>query len=172
MARLWTKGLLTASVWAYKAARHGVSLSVPQSVLDRLTRRLDGASVENLRLSPKETSHLSVFGRKRVGVWIEFSALFRLEPPGPSDPPRSLILVAEKIQPFPVRSPMLGAIAGLEGVDRDGDRLRLNLDRFMDAHHWGKRVPAAIRQRIRIADVLVNNGRIRLQLRASHQARA
>lgn len=171
MARLWAKGLVTVSYWAYRTARHGVNLPVPQSVLDRLTQGLTDETIDTLRLRPQSASHLSVTGRKRLGMWIEFSALFRLEPPGLGDPPRSLILVPEKIQPFPVRSPMLAAIANLEGVERNGDRLRINLDRFMDEHQWGRRLPAAVRNRVRIAGVYADAQRIRLNLRISYQSK-
>lgn len=49
-------------------------------------------------------------------------------------------------------------------------RLCLNLDRFMDEHQWGRRVPAVLRNRVRIADVRADERSIRLQLRVSHRA--
>lgn len=170
MARLWAKGLMTVSWWAYRAARDGITLPVPGSVLERLCRRLAGDTLDELRLKPAPHAHLSLSGRRKAGVWIDFNARFRIEPPGPGDPPRSLVLVPEKIQPFPVRAPMLRALAALDGVDRRGERLCLNLDRFMDEHQWGRRVPAALRNRVRIADVRADERGIRLQLRVSHRA--
>ena len=172
MARLWTKGLLTVSRWAYRAARDGVTVPVPAAVLDRLGRRLDDATLDDLQLRPAAAAHLNVTGRKKAGVWLEFSARFRLEPPGPDDPPRSLVLVPETIQPFPVKAPMLAALAVLDGVDRQGERLRLNLDHLMETHQWGRKVPDALRNRLRIADVRSDDRGIRLQLRASTQARS
>ena len=172
MARLWTKGLMTVARWSWKAARNGITLPVPGAVLERLARRLDDASLDALRMQPTSPSHLKVSGRKKkAGVWIDFSVHFRLEPPAPDDPPRSLVLVPEKVQPFPVKAPMLAALAALDGVNRRGERLTLNLDRFMDEHQWGRRVPGAVRNRVRIADVQVDARGIRLQLRVSTQAR-
>lgn len=172
MARLWTKGLVVAARWSWKAARDGITLPVPGAVLERLARRLNNDSLEDLSVQPAAASRLCVTGRKKkAGVWIEFSARFRLEPPGSEDPPRSLVLVPEQIQPFPVKTPMLAALAALDGVDRQGARLRLNLDRFMEGHQWGRRVPAALRNRLRIADVRADERGIRLQLRVSSQAK-
>ncbi|RRQ22040.1 hypothetical protein [Thiohalobacter thiocyanaticus] len=161
---------MTVSWWAYRAAREGVNLPVPGAVLERLCRRLAGDSLEDLRIRPASPTHLSITGRRKAGIWIEFNARFRLEAPGPDDPPRGLVLVPEKIQPFPVKSPMLAALAALDGVDRQGERLRLNLDHFMEGHQWGRRIPAALRNRVRIADVRADERSIRLQLRVSHRA--
>lgn len=168
--RLWARGLMTVSWWAYRATRDGVNLPVPGAVLERLCRRLAGDSLEDLRIRPAGPAHLSITGRRKVGLWIDFNARFRLEAPGSDDPPRSLVLVPEKIQPFPVKSPMLTALAALDGVDRRGERLCLQLDHFMDEHQWGRRIPAALRKRVRIAAVHADERSIRLQLRVSHRA--
>lgn len=167
MARLLTKGLMAASIWAYKAARHGMTLPVPQAVFDRLARQQDDDTIDKLQIHPKAPSHLCVSGRKKAGVWIEFSALFRLEPPGTDDPARSLVLVPEKIRPFPAKSSMLGAIARLDGFERHGDRLLFDLDRFLRGHEWGSRIPAGVRERVRVSDVTADDRRLRLQLQVA-----
>lgn len=171
MARLWAKGLMTVAWWSYRAAREGITLPVPGAVLERLCRRLAGDSLDDLRIRPGAPTHLSITGRRKAGIWIDFNARFRLEAPGPDDPPRGLVLVPEKIQPFPVKSPMLAALAALDGVDRQGERLRLNLDHFMEEHQWGRRIPAAVRDRVRIDAVQADERSIRLLLRVSAQAR-
>ncbi|HKJ76758.1 MAG TPA: hypothetical protein VKA64_06100 [Gammaproteobacteria bacterium] len=172
MARLWQKGLMVASKWAYKVAREGITIPIPQAVIDRLSAGLAQGAVQDLRIRPQADSHLVVTGRKKVGVWLEFSAVFRIEPPASDESPRSLVLVPERIQPLPARSPMLGAMAALNGVERDGDRLRLNLDRLMADHEWGRRVPAAVRERVRITGVSADAERIRIRLRFSRHAAA
>jgi hypothetical protein len=161
---------MAASMWAYKAARQGVTLPVPQAVFDRLARQRHDDTIDNLQIRPKAPSHLCVSGRKKAGVWIEFSALFRLEPPGPDDPARSLVLVPEKIRPFPAKSSMLGAIAGLDGFERSGDRLRFDLDRFLGGHEWGSRIPAGVRERVRVAEVTADDRKLRLQFRIASRA--
>lgn len=173
MARLWTKGLMIAVRWSWKAARDGITLPVPGAVLERLARRLNDDTLADLSLKPAAGSRLDVSGRKRkAGIWIDFAARFRLEPPGADDPPRSLVLVPEKFQPFPVKAPMLAALAALDGVEWRGERLCLNLDLFMETHQWGRRVPAAVRNRVRICDVQADARGIRLQLRASTRVRS
>lgn len=158
---------MAASMWAYKAARHGVTLPVPRAVFERLARQQRDETIDNLQIHPKSPSHLYVTGRKRAGVWVEFSAVFRLEPPGVDDPARSLVLVPEEIRPFPARSSMLGAIARLDGFERHGDRLRFDLDRYLGEHEWGSRIPAGVRERVRVSDVTADDRNLRLQLQVA-----
>lgn len=170
MARLLTKGLMAASMLAYKAAREGLTLPVPQSVFDRMARKRQDDTLDSLRIRPEGPSHLRVTGRKKAGVWVEFTALFRLEPPGAGDPARSLVLVPEQIKPFPAKSSMLGAIADLDGFERRGDRLRFDLDRFLGENEWGRRLPAGVRERVRVAGVTADDRNVRLQLRIGSRA--
>ncbi len=169
--RLWQQGLLMASRWAWRVAREGVVLPVPRSVLERLATKLDDATIEDLTIEPRPEGRLRVAGRKKVGVWLDFEIVFELAAPGPGDPPRSLILIPESVSPFPARGPMLSAMEALNGVERRGDRIRLNLDTLMTGHEWGRKVPAAVRERVRVADVGTAEGRIRLTLRLSGSAR-
>lgn len=155
---------MVAGKWALRVARDGVAVPVPQRVLDRLAADLGDDSVRKLQVRAEGDRHLVLSGRKRVGVWLDFRATFRLEPPSGDDPPRAIVLVPEKVQPLPARSLTLAAMAALPAIERDGDRLALDLDRLMEAHEWGRRVPGAVRDRVRVAGVRVEDGRIRLRL--------
>ncbi|MFO8154573.1 MAG: hypothetical protein ACQERR_08585 [Pseudomonadota bacterium] len=169
--RLWQQGLFMASRWAWRVAKEGVVLPVPRSVLERLAAKLDDPTVENLVIEPRPQGRLRVAGRKKVGVWLDFEIVFELAAPGSGDPPRALILVPESVSPFPARGPMLAAMEALTGVERQGDRILLNLDTLMTGHEWGRKVPAMVRERVRVADVTTEEGRIRMKLRLSSSAR-
>lgn len=170
MVRLWQQGLFMASRWAWRVAREGLTIPVPNSFLERLANRLDDATIEDLVIEPQPEGRLQVRGRKKVGVWLDFSVTFELAAPGAGDPPRSLILIPEAVTPFPARGPMLAAMEALAGIERHGDRLCINLDTLMTGHEWGRKLPAALRERVRVADITTEQGRLKLQLRLSASA--
>lgn len=165
MVRLWQKGLWVASKWAYKVAREGLTVPIPQAVFERLVRRLARDAAQELKVRPRAPAHLVITGRKKVGIWLDVTAVFRLEPPAPDGPPRSLRLIPECVRPLPARSPVLSAMAAVPGVEREEGQLRIDLDRLMADDEWGRRLPAAVRQRLRVAEVAADSRRIQLRLR-------
>jgi hypothetical protein len=165
--RLWQQGLLYASRWAVKAAREGVTVPIPRRILARLVERMEEPSLADLRLEVGDGGYLEVSGRKKAGIWVDFRARFRVAAPTDRDPPRALILHPEEVQPFLAKGPMLAALGQLDGARRDGDRVRIDLDHLLQNHEWGKKVPAALRERLRISGVGAAEGQLRLQLRVS-----
>ncbi|MFP4607933.1 MAG: hypothetical protein ACLFP7_09905 [Thiohalospira sp.] len=165
--RLWQQGLLHASRWAVKAARKGVTVPVPRRVLARLAERAEDPSLANLRLDVRDGGILEVSGRKKAGIWVDFRARFRVEAPAAGDPPRAIILRPEEVQPFLARGPMLAALGQQAGARRDGDRVCIDLDEVLQGHEWGKKVPAALRERLRISGVETADGKLHLRLQLS-----
>ena len=162
--RLIQKGLLKASQWAIKAAREGFQVPIPQSMLDNLMRRVDDASVRDLQLKATPDDRLQLSGLKKKGVWVEFQATFRMAPPDPNEPGQSLALNLEKADPFFARGAILSALAGVDGVSVQEERVLVDLGNLIEQNDWGRRVPKALRDRLRIADISTQEGRINLRV--------
>jgi len=158
------KGLMKASQWAIKAAREGFQIPVSQSVLDSLVERVDDPSVRDLSLKAQGDNRVALSGLKKKGIWVEFSALFRLSPPGDGDPGRSLVLALEKAEPFFARNAVLGALDGIDGVTVSGERVLVDLDDMLDRNEWVRKIPRTLRSRLRIADIETEEGRINLRV--------
>ncbi|SFD30854.1 hypothetical protein SAMN05660831_01373 [Thiohalospira halophila DSM 15071] len=165
--RLWQQGLLHASRWAVKAAREGITVPIPRRILARLAERADDPSLADLRLAVRDGAILEVTGRKKAGVWVDFRARFRVEAPAAGDPPRALVLRPEEVQPFLAKGPMLAALGQQAGARRDGDRVRIDLDEVLQGHEWRKKVPDALRERLRIGGVESADGQLKLRLQIS-----
>ena len=119
--QLIQKGLMKASQWAVKAAKDGIQVPISQSMLDNLVAKADDPSIRDLALRPSEGNRLQLSGLKKKGVWVEFTADFRLAAPTAEDPHRSLVLGLERAEPFFARNAVLGALADMDGVSVDGD---------------------------------------------------
>ncbi|KPV40288.1 hypothetical protein AN478_09335 [Thiohalorhabdus denitrificans] len=165
--RFLQKGLLMASKWAVKAAREGFQVPIPQSVLDNLLRRMDDPSVRDLHLKPAADNRVELSGMKKVGVWVEFRAVFRLDPPAAEEPGQSLALALEKADPFFARNALLGALEEVDGVHVHEERVLVDLGNLIEQHQWGRKVPRGLRDRLRIADVSTQEGRINLRVGVS-----
>lgn len=162
--RGWQKGLLKASQWAMKFAREGFQVPIPQSLLDRLVRRVADDSVRDLKLQAQDGDRLQLSGLKKKGVWVSFSATFDLAAPEADDPPQSLVLRLQEAEPFFARSAVLTALGGLDGVRVDGERVLVDLGEHIRQHQWGGKVPAGIRERLRITEAHSDQGRIQLRV--------
>jgi hypothetical protein len=162
--RGWQKGLFKASQWAFKLAREGFQVPIPQSLLDRLVRRVDDPSVRDLRLEAQPDDRVQLSGLKKKGVWVSFSATFGLAAPGPDDPPQSLALHLQAAEPFFARSAVLAALGNLDGVRVDGERVLVDLGEYIRQHQWGGKIPAAVRERLRITEAHSDDGRIQLRV--------
>ena len=166
MARnLLRLGAVKAGQWAQRAAREGFTVPVPQSILDRLAARVDDTSIRDLSLTPQPGNRLRLSGLKKKGVWVEFAAEFRIAHPDTDDPPQSLVLALEKAEPFFARKPLLDALEAIQGVHVRGERILVDLGGVIAASDWGGRIPAAVRNRLRIREVATTeDGRLRLRV--------
>jgi hypothetical protein len=162
--RGWQKGLFKASQWALKLAREGFQVAIPQSLLDRLVRRVDDPSVRDLKLQAQPGDRLQLSGLKKKGVWVSFSATFDLAAPEPDDPPQSLALRLQEAEPFFARGAVLTALGNLDGVQVDGERVFVDLGEYIRQHQWGGKIPAAVRDRLRITEAHSDDGRIQLRV--------
>ncbi|MEF8793980.1 hypothetical protein [Thiohalorhabdus sp.] len=162
--RGWQKGVFKLSQWAVKLAREGFNIPVPQSVLIRIVRKVDDPSVRDLRLEARDEDRLVLSGLKKKGMWVDFSATFTLEPPGEDEPPQSLALNLETTEPFFARGPLLGALAGVDGIKVKGDRALVDLGEIIQQNQWGRKIPEAVRGRLRIMEAHSSEGRVQLRL--------
>jgi hypothetical protein len=158
---------MKASQWAIKAAKEGFQIPISQSVLDSLVGRVDDPSVRDLSLRAQTDNRVALSGLKKKGVWVEFSALFQLRPPGADDPGRSLVLDLEKAEPFFARNAVLTALDDIDGVAVTEERVLVDLDDMLDRNEWVRKIPKALRSRLRIADVGTEEGRINLRIALS-----
>lgn len=162
--RGWRKGVLKASQWAVKLAREGFQVPIPQSVLDRLIRKVDDATVRDLQLRAEEQDRVVLTGLKKKGIWVGFSVTFVLDAPGEEEPPQSLALGLEEAEPFFARGAVLAALDHLEGVHVSGERVLVDLGALISRNEWGSKVPEAIRGRLRITEAHSSRGRIQLRV--------
>ena len=162
--RIWQKGLVKASQWAVQAAREGFQIPIPQGLLNKLVERVDDPSVRGLALAIRDGDRLELSGLKKKGVWVQFSAAFLLEAPGDGDPPQSLVLILEEAEPFFAKGALLTALGDLDGVSAAGDRVLVDVNDLIDRNEWGRKVPQALRSRLRITDIGTQEGRINLRV--------
>jgi len=162
--RGWQKGVLKASQWAAKFAREGFQVPIPQSLLDRLVAKVDDPSVRDLRLEAHEGDRIVLSGLKKKGLWVSFSATFALSAPDPEEPPQSLALTLEQAEPFFARNAVLSALAHIDGVGVSGERVLVDLGDFIARHDWGSKVPAGVRNRLRVTGAHSDGGRINLRV--------
>ena len=162
--RGWHKGVLKASQWAAKFAREGFQIPIPQSVLDRLMRKVEDPSVRDLQLIARDHDRIVLSGLKKKGVWVSFSATFALAAPGEDEPAQSLALDLEGAEPFFARGAVLSALSQIDGVEVDGERVLVHLAEFIKQNEWGKKVPDGVRNRLRITEAHSTDGRIQLRV--------
>lgn len=162
--RGWQKGVFKLSQWAVKLAREGLQIPIPQSVLNRLVRKVDDASVRDLRLEAREADRVVLSGLKKKGVWVDFSATFALEAPAEEEPAQSLVLKLESAEPFFARGALLAALADVDGIKVTGDRALVDLGEIIKHNEWGSKIPEAVRGRLRIMEAHSSEGRIQLRV--------
>ncbi|HKJ72110.1 MAG TPA: hypothetical protein VKA55_10195 [Gammaproteobacteria bacterium] len=162
--RSWQKGVLKASRWAARFAQEGFRIPIPQSVLDRLVRRVDDPSVRDLQLQAREGDRVVLSGLKKKGLWVSFSATFALAAPGEDEPPQSLALSLEQAEPFFARSAVLAALAGIDGVTVADERVLVDLGDLIAQNEWASKIPESVRGRVRITQAHSEEGRIQLRV--------
>ena len=162
--QLIQKGLAKASQWAVKAAKEGFHVPISQSVLDNLVARVDDPSVRDLSLRAHPENQVALSGLKKKGIWVEFAADLRIAAPAESDPQRSLVLTLEQAEPFFARSALLSALDGVDGVSVVEERILVDLDDMLERNDWVRKIPKALRARLRITDVTTEEGRIHLRV--------
>ncbi|MFA9461136.1 hypothetical protein [Thiohalorhabdus methylotrophus] len=133
-------------------------------MLDNLMRRVDDPSVRDLQLKATPDNRLELSGKKKKGVWVGFQATFQMAPPHAQEHGQSLALTLEKADPFFARNALLDTLADVDGVQVQEERVLVDLGSLIEQNDWGRRVPKALRDRLRIADVSTQDGRINLRV--------
>lgn len=133
-----------------------IQVPISEDTLGPLVSDVDDPTVRDLRIRIRAGARLELSGLKKKGLWVPFSASFRAAPPEPGEPGQALDLYLETAEPFFARGLLLKALAAMDELEVDGERVRVRLDHLVARQDWARAIPEGIRSRIRVTDVGVD----------------
>ena len=160
MRRFLPQGLTRAGARIWESLRsRTIQVPVSEETLAPLVADVADPTVRDLRLRIREGARLELSGLKKKGLWIPFSATFAASAPPAGETGQALDLHLEGAEPFFARRLMLQALAAMDELEVDGERVRVRLDHLVARQDWARAVPQGLRDRIRVAGVATDQQR-------------